>query len=242
MHTQLESLFERFESVVVLDTETTGLSMQNDEIIEIGAVRLCRGPEGPCSGGDLSCLIQLTPGRTLPPKIIELTGITPQMLAQEGISKQEAARQLQQLLAGPDTLVVAYNAQFDLNFLFYFLHRYADITVLKNAQLLDALTVYRDRQKYPHRLENAIEAYHLGDRAVNSHRAIDDARATVELLMAMEREYDDLPRYLNLFGYHPKYGVSGKRIRSVTYRPQPYYPHPRLYESTECPQQQSISL
>ena len=65
---------------------------------------------------------------------------------------------------------------------------------------------------------------------MNSHRAVDDARATVQLLEAMSRERDDLDRYLNLFGTHPKYGLSGRKIASVTYRPQPYQRTVPLYE------------
>ena len=39
-------------------------------------------------------------------------------------------------------------------------------------------------------------------------------------MAAMEDEKDDLLRYVNLFGYHPKFGVDGKPIGSVTYKPQ----------------------
>ena len=64
----------------------------------------------------------------------------------------------------------------------------------------------------------------------NSHRAVDDARAMTALLWAMAAERDDLLEYVNLFGYHPKYGVSGKRISSVTYLPQSYRRGAPLYE------------
>ena len=37
-------------------------------------------------------------------------------------------------------------------------------------------------------------------------------------------------RYVNLFGYNPKYGVDGKPIGSVTYKAQPYNPVRPLYE------------
>ena len=47
----------------------------------------------------------------------------------------------------------------------------------------------------------------------------------------MEREKDDLLRYVNLFGYHPKFGVDGKPISSVTYKPQPYEATKPLYET-----------
>ena len=90
--------------------------------------------------------------------------------------------------------------------------------------------MYRDRRDYPHKLCNAIDAYGLGDTAVNSHRAVDDARATVQLLEAMAAERDDLAQYIDLFGTHPKYGVSGRKISSVTYRSQPYQRTVPLYE------------
>lgn len=54
----------------------------------------------------------------------------------------------------------------------------------------------------------------------NSHRAIDDVLALFEVLKAMDEERDDLCTYVNLFGYNPKYGVSGRRITGVRYEPQ----------------------
>ena len=61
---------------------------------------------------------------------------------------------------------------------------------------------------------------------------MDDARATVRLLEAMAAERDDLEKYIDLFGTHPKYGLSGRPIASVTYRPQPYRRTVPLYELT----------
>ena len=49
-------------------------------------------------------------------------------------------------------------------------------------------------------------------------------------LESMAAERDDLERYVDLFGAHPKYGVSGRRISSVTYRAQPYERVRPLYE------------
>ena len=74
----------------------------------------------------------------------------------------------------------------------------------------------------PHKLCNAIDAYGLAGKVVNSHRAIDDVLATVAVMEAMVAERDDLECYVNLFGYNPKYGIDGKPIGSVTYKPQPY--------------------
>ena len=65
---------------------------------------------------------------------------------------------------------------------------------------------------------------------VNSHRAVDDVIATLAVAREMENEKDDLLNYVNLFGYNPKYGISGKAIGSVTYKPQCFDPVKPLYE------------
>lgn len=82
------------------------------------------------------------------------------------------------------TLLLAYNAHFDLSFLFYTLVKDGDAAILKGKDKLDLLTVYRDRRAFPHRLASAIEAYNLQDQVQNSHRAIDDVLATVAVLEA----------------------------------------------------------
>ena len=116
------------------------------------------------------------------------------------------------------------------NFLYYLLLRHGGPAILKGKDKLDLLTVYRDRRAFPHRLCNAIDAYGLTGQVVNSHRAVDDVIATVAVMEEMEKEKDDLLNYVNLFGYNPKYGIEGKPIGSVTYKPQPYNPKGPLYE------------
>lgn len=223
----LDTLFSRYDRLVILDTETTGIDHKSDEIIELAALALSRRDGKTVTDAQMDLLLRLSPGRSLPPEITKLTGITPELLAEEGLSKEEAARRFTALLV-PKTLVVAYNAQFDLCFLFYFLQRLGLAHCLKGIEMLDALSIYKDRRDYPHKLANAIEAYGLSGR--NSHRALDDTAATAELLEAMEAECPDLERYINLFGYNPKYGVSGPRIGSVTYVPQPYRRQGKLYD------------
>ena len=165
---------------------------------------------------------------------LEVTGITPEQLEREGVEKTDACTAFCDLLGeGERTLLAAYNAQFDLNFLYHFLRPFGQVGILRAPRFLDVLTVYRDRRDYPHKLSDAIAAYGLEDQAVNSHRAVDDARAAAILLDAMAAERDDLDRYIDLFGYSLKYGVSGRRIGSVTYRPQSYQRIRPLYEVTE---------
>ena len=225
-----DSLFSKYDRLVLFDTETTGLLYARDEIIEFAAVVVERVNGIPTVVREYDELITLSPGGFVPPKIEQLTGITTQDIREKGLPKTRVARDVAEMIRG-NTLLLAYNAHFDLSFLFYFLLRHGDPAVLKGKDKLDLYTVYRDRKPFPHKLCNAIEAYGLTGKVVNSHRAVDDVLATVAVMEEMEKEKDDLMRYVNLFGYNPKYGIDGKPIGSVTYKPQPYDPKKPLYET-----------
>ena len=218
-----ESLFAKYDRLVLFDTETTGLLFARDEIIEFAAVVVEQRDGQPVVAEEYDELISLKPGGVVPPMIEQLTGITTQDLAEKGIPKTQVCADIARMMAG-NTLLLAYNAHFDLSFLFYMLLRDGDPTVLKGKDKLDLLTVYKDRRSYPHKLCHAIEAYDLSGKVVNSHRAVDDVLATVEVMKCMEDERNDLMNYVNLFGYNPKYGVDGKPIGSVTYKPQKFDP------------------
>ena len=223
-----EALFNKYDRLVLFDTETTGLQYSRDEIIEFAAVVVEPRDGKPTNIQEYDELIALSPGGFVPPKITELTGISTQDLREKGLPKARVARDVSEMLQG-NCLLLAYNAHFDLSFLYYFLLRHGDPMVLKGKDKLDLLTVYKDRHSYPHKLCNAIEVYGLSGKVVNSHRAVDDVIATVAVMEEMEKEQNDLLSYVNLFGYNPKYGVEGKPIGSVTYKPQPYNPVKPLY-------------
>ena len=223
-----ETLFDKYDRLVLFDTETTGLLFSRDEIIEFAAVVVENRNGIPTVVREYDELIALSPGGFVPPKIEQLTGISTQDLREKGLPKARVARDIAEMVAG-NTLLLAYNAHFDLSFLYYFLLRHGDPMILKGKDKLDLLTVYKDRRPYPHKLCNAIEAYGLAGRVVNSHRAVDDVIATVAVMEEMEKEKADLERYVNLFGYNPKFGIDGKPIGSVTYKPQPYNPTKPLY-------------
>lgn len=225
---QLGTITQRYDKFVIFDTETTGLNYARDEIIEFSAVELTVRDGRAVVTREYDELVTLSPGGNIPYEIQKLTGITPDDIARRGIEKARLCADIASLFEG-NTLLLAYNAHFDLSFLFYLLLRDGDVSVLKGKDKLDLLTVYKDRRPYPHKLCNAIDAYALGDKVVNSHRAIDDVLATVAVMEAMAAERDDLEQYINLFGYNPRFGVDGKRIGSVTYLPQPYNAAAPLY-------------
>ena len=224
-----EKLFSKYDRLMLLVPETTWLIYSRDEVIEFAAVVVEPSENGPVGTREYDELVSLSPGGFVPPKIQQLTGISTQDLREKGLPKTRVCRDIAEMVQG-NTLLLAYNAHFDLSFLFYMLLRDGDPAILKGKDKLDLLTVYRDRHSYPHRLCSAIEQYGLSGKVVNSHRAVDDVLATVAVMEEMEKEKDDLERYVNLFGYNPKYGIEGKAISSVTYKPQPYNPQRPLYE------------
>lgn len=225
---KFDGLFQKYDRLVLFDTETTGLNFSRDEIIEFAAIVVEQRNGEPVVIQEYDELVTLTPGNSVPAVIQNLTGISTQDILERGLSKTRVCRDIGEMVAG-NTLLLAYNAHFDLSFLYYMLLRDGDPMILKGKDKLDLLTVYKDRRAYPHKLCNAIEQYGLAGKVVNSHRAVDDVLATLEVMGEMEAEKDDLLSYVNLFGYNPKYGIDGKPIGSVTYKPQGFEPGQPLY-------------
>lgn len=221
----MKEIFKQYAAVVFFDTETTGLSANTDQIIELAAIRVEQTERGTLRiANSADIFVKLPEGEKLPERIVELTGITDEMLEAEGVDEATAAGVFTDMMNDEKgaVLLVAHNAQFDLLFVQAMLMRHSTdgMAALNDADYLDSLTVYKDRRAYPHKLANAIVAYKLQDKVQNTHRAIDDVAALFEVCKAMEEERADLLTYVNIFGYNPKYGVSGNRIDKVTYWPQ----------------------
>jgi DNA polymerase III subunit epsilon len=167
------SLFDT--TFVVLDLETTGLSAGTDRITEVGAVKVRRGEVL----GELHTLVH--PGRPIPSAITAVTGITDGMVA----GAPPVAAVLPTLLEFlRDTVLVAHNARFDVGFLDAELGRlgYPRLgnPVVDTARL--ARRVLRDEVR-DCRLSTL--ARHLRARTSPEHRALLDARATVDVLHAL---------------------------------------------------------
>ncbi len=215
-------MLNNYSNLVFFDTETTGFDAQNNRIIELAAIAVCDG-----TITQMDEFIRLPEGEKIPEKIVELTHITDEMLEKDGKLEFAVVEMFFNLIKKENTLLIAHNAQFDLNFVGYTFARYRDkfpelLRAFNNADYLDTLTVFKDRRSYPHKLENAIEAYGLADKVQNSHRAVDDCLALYEVTKAMTEERDDLSEYINIFGYNPKYGLNGSRLKRVRYGKQNY--------------------
>lgn len=187
----------------ILDVETTGTSAHTDLICEIGAVKV--------RGGEVLGTFQtlVNPGRAIPPRISVITGLTDAIVA--------PAPRIEQVL-GPlrrflgDAVFVAHNAAFDLGFVRAAFERagYDDYrpTVIDTLALARRLVRSEVRDC---RLGTLAERFSLTHRP--SHRALDDALATCDLLhLLIERAagwgvmgLDDLAAVCRLTG-HPQAG------------------------------------
>ncbi|MGL4944983.1 MAG: PolC-type DNA polymerase III [Fusobacteriaceae bacterium] len=169
------------ETYVVFDLETTGLSSHKCEIIEIGAVKL----KGTRIVDTYSKFVK--PEEKIPNKITELTGITPDMVADaEGIEKV-----LPDFLqfAG-DAVLVAHNAPFDMSFM----RRDAEKILGKKLEnpVIDTLRMARDL--YPNQKGHGLKAMSklLGVGLESHHRAVDDSQATANMFIIFLEKYKEI--------------------------------------------------
>ena len=156
----------------VIDLETTGGSAAEDRITEVGAV-LLRG--GECLG---TFQTLVNPGRTVPPVITVLTGITDSML----VPAPTIETVLPSLLEfWGDAVLVGHNIAFDLGFLRAACARTDRATpeVPRVDTVALARRLFGDEVRN-HRLGTLAEHLRLDHKP--SHRALDDALATGDLL------------------------------------------------------------
>jgi DNA polymerase III epsilon subunit family exonuclease len=161
---------------VIVDVETTGLLPQEATIIEIGAVRLA----GSRVTGEFFSLVN--PGVPVPPDISELTGITDELVR----PAPRAAAALAAFLAfAQGAVLVAHHAPFDLAFLSG--GSLASGLSWPAATVLDTAVLARlvlDGEQVPD-CKLATLAGYFGAATHPCHRALADARATVDVLLGL---------------------------------------------------------
>ena len=155
----------------VVHLETTGFSAKNDKIIEIGAVKIEEGK-----------IVDrfsefVNPEKLIPYKITELTGITDEMVKDSETIESILPRFLE-FCKG--SVLVAHNAAFDTGFIKNNCNRMNlefDFTIMDTVPL--ARFLYPELKK----VKLNIVAKHLGISLENHHRAVDDAKATCDILI-----------------------------------------------------------
>lgn len=161
---------------VVLDLETTGGSPRDCAITEIGAVKV-RGGE---VIGEFQTLIN--PGGPIPPFITVLTGITDAMVISAPPIGEALFSLLEFLGSCEETVLVAHNAPFDIGFLKSAAEKLQ--TSWPRYQVIDTarITRYVVTRDEVRDFKLSTLASFFGANTNPEHRALADARATVDVL------------------------------------------------------------
>ncbi|WP_238363434.1 PolC-type DNA polymerase III [Casimicrobium huifangae] len=158
---------------IVADLETTGLSANTDEVIEFAAILVT--PEGGIAD-EFSTLVRAS--RLVPAEITRLTGITQDAIDREGQRPADAMKAFAAFVGTHP--VFFHNAPFDQ----VFIKKAAGQTGVKFVNPVhDTLPLARQAWPSLASYKLATLAQHVG-AAVPTHRALDDAKATLAVLLA----------------------------------------------------------
>lgn len=159
------------DTYVVFDIETTGFSSKNDKIIEIGAVKIRNGE----IVDNFSEFVN--PKVAIPYKIIELTGINDDMVKDAETIDLVLPKFLEFIA---DSVVVAHNASFDCSFIS---KNCNDLGMVFEPTIVDTVPLCRFLYPELKSVKLNIVAKHLGVKLESHHRAVDDAKATANILL-----------------------------------------------------------
>ena len=201
------------EEIVVFDTETTGLNVFQDDIIEIAAIRI-KG--GEVVGEPLDLYIE-TDKPILPmlgDKENPMYAIYHEKMSTGELRSPSDA--LRRFLAYVGTSpILAHNANYDYNILDNNLQRYCNDTMqAHDIRCFDSLKLIRllAPSLHSYKLESLLETFHLA--GVNSHQAIDDVKATVSLVRLCAEKAREKQAQQEAFIRHPKVKPFANVLRS----------------------------
>ena len=166
------------KEIVVFDTETTGLDIFNDDIIQIAAMKMRNGVIVP--GSELDIIIETD--KEIPPTLSggKINPMVEEYARRQHMSPQQAF-ELFINYVGEDELI-GHNANYDIHILENNIKRRTQINGFSTPIFWDTLKMSRmlDPNLRKHTLEGLLEVFHL--QGINSHNAIDDVRATCSLI------------------------------------------------------------
>lgn len=201
------------EEIVVFDTETTGLNVFQDDIIEIAAIRI-KG--GEVVGEPLDLYIE-TDKPILPmlgDKENPMYAIYHEKMSTgELLSPSDALRRF--LAYVGTSPILGHNANYDYNIVDNNLQRYCKDTMqAHDIRCFDSLKLIRllAPSLHSYKLESLLETFQLA--GVNSHQAIDDVKATVSLVRLCAEKAREKQAQQEAFIHHPKVKPFANVLRS----------------------------
>lgn len=175
-------IVEQLKDYTVIDLETTGLSARWDVGIDVAAIRV-RNHQVVATFSEL-----MNPERELDDFIVELTGITNEMVTTARLPS-EVLPELLDFIG--DDVIIGHNVRFDLRFLQYAAEEFG--IELKQNNFVD--TMRMSRRLYPdqqhHRLRDMVKQFGLAKTA--AHRADRDAELTQQLYELLCKELESRP-------------------------------------------------
>jgi DNA polymerase III epsilon subunit family exonuclease len=155
---------------IVFDLETTGLSPHTCEIIEIAAIGYTIG-----NGNEFTAINTLVkPTKKITKRITTLTGITNELLAEEGEDLRSALKDF--LTFAGNAVLVAHNAKFDMAFI----HAACEKVGLPSPTNRVLCTLTMAREKWPGQPSYKLTEL-TRNMTVQSHRALGDAQRALTL-------------------------------------------------------------
>lgn len=168
------SLVRPIDTYVVVDIETTGLSPESDDVIEIGAIKVINNE----IVDEFSKLIRIE--RPLSPFITNLTGITDDMLA-GGEDPDVVLRAFDEFLG--DHIIIGHNVNFDINFLYDKFERYLEKPLCND--FLDTMRIARRQVKDLKNYKLGTLAEHFQIDYRGAHRGLTDVMITYHVYNQM---------------------------------------------------------
>ena len=167
--------------VVVLDTETTGLSPAKDRVITLGMIRLdfSRINVDKLSYEHDRYDLTFNPGQPIPEGATQIHGITDQDVAGEPMFA-DLAQEIRDWIG--EQPIIGHNVRYDLSMLDAEFQR-AGMSALGN-QTLCTMWRYRewnDGMRKGSRLDDVVREFRITGRSTDQHGALEDARITTEI-------------------------------------------------------------
>ena len=166
---------------IVLDIETTGLSFRTEKITEIGAVKV--------KDGEIIDTFEsfVNPEIPIPKRIVELTGITDEMVKDAETIDKVMPKFLKFI---GNLKLVAHNADFDIGFLKY---NAENIGLEMDNEYIDSLQLSRQLLPELKKHKLGIIAEYFGINVENAHRALDDVKTLVKVFIKLLEKNSEQP-------------------------------------------------